>query len=241
MPKNKRENYGLIRNVIFDLDDTLFDFKRSERLALSKTLEGLGIQPTDEIIALYSRINKGQWEALERGEATREVILLRRYEILFETLGEDIPPINAQRSYEKNLSETYFYIDGAEELLGRLQGKYRLYIASNGTARVQDGRIGRSGIARYFDDVFISEKLGHNKPSREFFDACFKVIGEDERPASIIIGDSLTSDILGGINAGITTCLYNPLGKNTEGNIKADLEIKSLDEIPAMLEALNQK
>ena len=231
----------MIRTVIFDLDDTLFDFKASERVALSETLLELGITPTDETISLYSRINKSQWEALERGEATREVILLRRYELLFEKLGVDIPPIRAQHSYEKNLSKTYFYIDGAEALLEKMKDRYDLYIASNGTARVQAGRIGRSGIAKYFKKIFISEELGHNKPSPEFFDACFDFIGEDKRAESIIIGDSLTSDILGGLNAGILTCLYNPSAKEIPGEVKPHFEVRSLGDIPTLIESINEK
>ena len=228
----------MIKTVIFDLDDTLFDFKRSEKVALTRTLTELGIEPREETLQKYSEINEGQWKRLERGEATRDEILLKRYEILFQWLGMDVEPIRAQKSYENNLSETFFYIDGAEALLDKMKDKYNLYIASNGTAKVQAGRIGRSGISKYFKKIFISEELGYNKPSPEFFNECFKVIGEDKRGESIIIGDSLTSDILGGINAGILTCLYNPKGKTVEGNVKPHYEVRSLDDIPALIESI---
>jgi 2-haloacid dehalogenase len=226
----------LIKTVIFDLDDTLFDFKRSEKVALTKTLVELGIEPREDTIQKYSEINDGQWKRLERGEATREEILLKRYELLFRWLGIDEAPLRAQRSYEKNLSETYFYIDGAEALLEKMKDKYELYIASNGTAKVQAGRIGSSGIAKYFKKIFISEELGYNKPSPEFFNECFKIIGNEKRGESIIIGDSLTSDIKGGINAGILTCLYNPKNKEIQGEIKPHYTVSSLDEIPSLLE-----
>ena len=228
----------LIKHIFLDLDDTLFDFKRSERVALSNTLSALGIDPTDEVISRYSVINRGQWEALERGEATREEILPRRYEILFNELGVEIEPMKAQKLYEKSLTGTYFYIDGAEELIRELHKDYKTYIASNGTAIVQDGRIGLSGIDKYFDKIFISERVGHNKPSKEFFDACFKDIGEIDRKETIIIGDSLTSDILGGKNAGILTCLYNPKGNAAREDIKPDYEVKSLAEIPNLLKSI---
>jgi 2-haloacid dehalogenase len=226
----------LIKTVIFDLDDTLFDFKRSEKVALTKTLVELGIEPREDTIQKYSEINEGQWKRLERGEATREEILLKRYELLFRWLGIDEAPLRAQRSYEKNLSETYFYIDGAEALLEKMKDKYELYIASNGTAKVQAGRIGSSGISKYFKKIFISEELGYNKPSPEFFNECFKIIGNEKRCESIIIGDSLTSDIKGGINAGILTCLYNPKNKEIQGEIKPHYTVSSLDEIPSLLE-----
>ena len=228
----------MIKYLFFDIDDTLFDFKRSEKDALSKTLSALGINPTEDIISLYSRINKSQWEALERGEVTREVILPRRYEILFREIGIDADPKEAQRIYERQLSQTYYYLPGAVELLDGLYGKYKIYLASNGTAIVQDGRIALSGIGKYAEDIFISEKIGHNKPSPEFFKACFSRIEGFEKEYAIIIGDSLSSDILGGIGAGIKTCLFNPHGNTANDNIKPDFEVRELSEIPKLLERL---
>lgn len=228
----------MIKYLFFDIDDTLFDFKRSEKVALSRTLEAFGIEPSDEMISLYSRINRSQWEALERGEVTREVILFRRYELFFRELGVEADPKGAQKMYEKQLSQTYYYLPGAEALLEKLQGKYKIFLASNGTAIVQDGRIALSGIAKYADDIFISEKIGYNKPRREFFDICFERIEGFDKEYAIMIGDSLSSDILGGINAGIKTCLYNPHNLPARDDIKPDFEVKSLDEIPKLLERI---
>ena len=228
----------MIKYLFFDIDDTLFDFKRSEKVALSRTLEAFGIEPSDEMISLYSRINRSQWEALERGEVTREVILFRRYELFFRELGVEADPKAAQKMYEKQLSQTYYYLPGAEALLEKLQGKYKIFLASNGTAIVQDGRIALSGIAKYADDIFISEKIGYNKPRREFFDICFERIEGFDKEYAIMIGDSLSSDILGGINAGIKTCLYNPHNLPARDDIKPDFEVKSLDEIPKLLERI---
>lgn len=228
----------MIKYLFFDIDDTLFDFKRSEKVALSRTLEAFGIEPSDEMISLYSRINRSQWEALERGEVTREVILFRRYDLFFRELGVEADPKAAQKMYEKQLSQTYYYLPGAEALLEKLQGKYKIFLASNGTAIVQDGRIALSGIAKYADDIFISEKIGYNKPRREFFDICFERIEGFDKEYAIMIGDSLSSDILGGINAGIKTCLYNPHNLPARDDIKPDFEVKSLDEIPKLLERI---
>jgi len=227
-----------IKYVFLDLDDTIFDFHKSEAAALSATLTSLGIEPAAENLALYSRINRSQWESLERGEVTRDVILVRRFELLFRELGiKNREPREAQKLYEGNLCREYHYLPGAIELIEALLGKYKLYLASNGTAVVQDSRIALSGIGKYFDGIFISERIGHNKPSKEFFDGCFASIENFSRDEAIIIGDSLTSDILGGINAGIRTCLYNPKEKPT-GNIKPDYEVTSLDEIPRLLERI---
>ena len=228
----------MIKYLFFDIDDTLFDFKRSEKVALSKTLLAFGIEPSEEMISLYSRINRSQWEALERGEVTREVILFRRYELFFKELGVEADPKAAQKMYEKQLSQTYYYLPGAEELLKKLQGKYKIFLASNGTAIVQDGRIALSGIAKYADDIFISEKIGYNKPRREFFDISFERIEDFDKEYAIMIGDSLSSDILGGINAGIKTCLDNPHNLPGRDDIKPDYEVSSLEEIPKLLERI---
>ena len=226
----------MIKTVFLDLDDTIFDFRASEAKALSETLRSLGVLPTADTLSLYHRINKSQWERLERGEATRDEILVRRFEILFDALGVSISAREAQKIYEHNLSLEYIYIDGAEELLENLAGKYRLYLASNGTAKVQDSRILRSGIAKYFDGIFISQRVGYDKPSREFFEHCFKEIDNFSKDEAIIVGDSLSSDILGGINAGIRTCRYNPGGKPSNSNIIPDYEIKKHSELPSLLE-----
>lgn len=224
-----------IKYVFLDLDDTIFDFHRSEAAALSGMLRQFGISPTQEILARYSKINREGWERLERGEATRAEILIERFKRLFSELGSAGEPREAQRIYESNLCSEYHYIEGAEQMILSLIGKYKLYLASNGTARVQDSRIEKSGIAKYFDGIFISERVGYDKPSREFFEKSFAAIPNFSKDEAIIVGDSLTSDILGGINAGVRTCWYNPHGKPHREDITPSYEIKSLGEVPELL------
>lgn len=227
-----------IKYVFLDLDDTIFDFRASEAKALSETLRSLGVLPTADTLSLYHRINRSQWERLERGEATRDEILVRRFEILYDTLGLNLSAQKTKEIYEHNLSLEYIYIDGAEELIHELYGKYRLYLASNGTAKVQDSRILRSGIAKYFDGIFISQRVGYDKPSREFFERCFAEIDGFSKDEAIIVGDSLSSDILGGINARIRTCRYNPEGKPASPDITPDYEIRHLSELSSLLESI---
>ena len=131
----------MIKTVLFDLDDTLLDFHRSERVALTETLSQCGIEPTDATIKRYSEINRAMWEQLELGRMTREEILVRRFTLLFDELGVDADGVAAKRSYEWNLGGSYFYIEGAEALLEEMSKKYDLYVMSNGTASVQDRRI----------------------------------------------------------------------------------------------------
>ena len=227
----------MIKTVFLDLDDTLLDFHRSEAVAIAETLSGFGIEPTEAVKKRYSEINRAMWEQLELGNMTREQILVRRFELLFEELGVDVSGLEARHRYEWNLGGSYFYIDGAEDLLSELSQKYDLYLMSNGTAAVQDRRIAASGIAKYFKGIFISEKVGYNKPAIEFFEKCFAEIPDFKKEESIIIGDSLSSDIKGGINAGIKTCHYNPSGARKDGAVP-DYTIRSLGELPSLLESI---
>ena len=228
----------MIKFVFLDLDETLFDFKRSEAEALRATLEHVGIPCNAQIEQRYSEINLSQWKLLERGVLTRAEIKLRRFQILFEELGVACDAEAARAYYEDKMSRSCFLIDGAEELLRALYGKYRLYVASNATAAVQVGRIAKVGIAHYFDDIFLSEQIGADKPQKAFFDGCFARIPDFDRSAAILLGDSLTSDILGGINAGILTCHYNPSANPPHATIHPDFEISSLEKFPHLLEKL---
>lgn len=228
----------MIKTVLFDVDDTILDFHKAEATAIRKTFAELGIEPTDELVSLYSRINLSQWKLLEKGEITREKLLTRRFDIFYAELGLSQSSEKTQEKYEKYLSRGAYYIDGAEALLEYLYGKYELYIVSNGTAYVQKNRIEISGMAKYFKDIFISEYIGYDKPSKEYFDACFAKIPNLEKDKSIIIGDSLTSDILGGKNAGVKTCWYNPRKAPKNSEIRPDYEIRKLSQLPKLLEKI---
>lgn len=231
----------MIRNVLFDLDDTLFDFHKAEKIALTKTLVHFGIDPTEETLALYSTINAAHWKRLELGEISREEVKVGRYRELFKTIGVECDPVKATAYYESMLAIGHYFMPGAPELLEELYRKYRLYIISNGTAKVQEGRIGSSGIAKYMDGIFISQLLGANKPDKQFFDICFAEIPDFSLSETVIIGDSLSSDIKGGINAGIITVWFNPKGIENDNDIKPDYIIKELSEVPGLLSQISAK
>ncbi len=231
----------MIRNVLFDLDDTLFDFHKAEKIALTKTLVHFGIDPTEETLALYSTINAAHWKRLELGEISREEVKVGRYRELFKTIGVECDPVKATAYYESMLAIGHYFMPGAPELLEELYRKYRLYIVSNGTAKVQEGRIGSSGIAKYMDGIFISQILGANKPDKQFFDICFAEIPDFSLSETVIIGDSLSSDIKGGINAGIITVWFNPKGRENDSDIKPDYTIKELSEVPGLLSQISAK
>lgn len=225
-------------SVFLDLDDTILDFKKAEKIAVSKTFRGIGLEPTDAVVERYSEINVGQWEKLELGLITRDEVLSSRFDMLFEELGVDYSGYEAQLTYEKLLEIGHYFMPGAEEMLRTLYGKYDLYIVSNGTASVQYSRLASAGISNMFKGIFISEHMGTQKPSREYFDKCFAAIPDFDRERAIIVGDSLTSDIRGGINAGVRSCWYNPRGKALREDIVPDYTITELSELPGMIEKI---
>ena len=224
--------------LLLDLDDTLLDFGASEADGLRKTLRSIGIEPTDKIVRRYSEINDAQWKLLEQGKLTRIEVKRRRFELLFAWLGVECDVESTRLYYENVLSETHVFFEGAEQFLKDVYGKYALYIVSNGTTAVQNGRIASAGIAHYFDAIFLSEEIGCVKPQREFFERCFAQIPDFDAADAIVLGDSLTSDIQGGINAGIRTCWFNPRGKAGCEDIRPDFEVRTLAEFVTLLETL---
>lgn len=226
----------MIEFLFLDLDDTILDFHKAERIALSKTLDHFGIEPTEHVLNRYHLINKSCWEKLERGELTRDQVLVRRYELLFEELGMACDAAAVTELYTKNLAIGHYFIPGAEEAVTRLSKKYRLFLASNGTAYVQAGRMTSANLYRFFEKVYVSQELGYNKPAKEFFDACFAQIPDFDPAKAMMVGDSLTSDIQGGINAGILTCWVNP--EHKPSHIQPDYEIEALSQLEALLETI---
>ena len=229
----------MIEFVFLDLDDTILDFHKAEALALADTLRVLQVEPTQERLALYSRINAAQWRRLEAGEITRSEVLTARFQIFFDTIGVHRSRDEAQRLYESRLSQGHYFIDGALDLLQELSTEYALFLVSNGNLRVQEGRLQSAAIAQYFKEIFISEQVGADKPSRAFFERCFARIADFSQDRAIIVGDSLTSDIRGGINAGIRTCWFNPNGTPASTEISADYEIRSLSELAPLLRSIH--
>ena len=224
--------------LFLDLDDTILDFHKAERIAIGKTIRDFGVEPTEELLHRYNVINKWHWEQLEQGKLTRAEVLENRFGVLFEELGLEVDKTACARAYEKNLSIGHYFLPGAEEAVDALSKKYRLFLASNGTASVQKGRMTSANLYRFFEKVFVSQEIGYNKPSKAYFDACFSQIPDFDPQKAIIVGDSLTSDILGGINAGIATCWFNPNHLPGRRDIKPDNEIEALHQLPGLLEAL---
>ena len=228
----------MIEFLFLDLDDTILDFHKAERIAISRTFREYGIEPTEEVLQRYHVINRLHWQMLERGELTRDQVLVQRFEALFSERGIVCDGAAVAKSYEQYLSIGHYFLPGAEAAVKRLSQKYRLFLASNGTASVQAGRMTSANLYPYFEKVFVSQEIGFNKPAKAYFDACFSQIPGFDPCRAMMVGDSLTSDIQGGNNAGILTCWVNGRGEAPDPNIPADYEIKALSELEALLETL---
>ncbi len=214
--------------LLFDLDETLMDFKKAEDNAISLFFKKYGINPSVENKSIYSEINKRKWKALERGEITRRKLFLSRFEELFGIFGIVADAAAANDEYLSFMAEGRFVFDGAEEICRRLSENYKLYIITNGSKKAQDGRLKDLPLMKYFENVFISEEIGFDKPYREYFDYVFEHIAETDKSKCLVIGDSLTSDIAGAVNYGIDSCWLNP-GEYCES--PATYQIKKLDEL----------
>ena len=228
----------MIEFLLLDLDDTILDFHKAERIAIGKTIRDFGVEPTDAVLERYRAINKYHWECLEKGTMTREQVLLGRFAMLFQELGVPVDAEKCARQYERNLSIGHYFLPGAEEAMEVLYRKYRLFLTSNGTASVQKGRMTSANLYRFFEKVFVSQELGATKPSREYFDRAFSQVPEFDPAKAMIVGDSPSSDIKGGINAGIRTCWINPGHLTAPADIQPDFQLEALAQLPALLETL---
>lgn len=229
----------MIKNVFLDLDDTILDFQKGERKAIEITFRKMGLPDDKATVERYIDINLCCWKALERGEMSKDQVLFGRFDRLFSELGVNASSAEAQSIYEPILATEHDFIPGGENLLKEFEGlgKYDLYMATNGISAVQKPRIADSGIGKYFKGIFISEELGFAKPKKEYFEACFKQIDGFKPEETIIVGDSLTSDIAGGRNAGIITCHFNRFGASY-GEIKPDYTITNLSELIPLLDSI---
>lgn len=197
--------------VLYDADMTLLDFKKSQGVALKELFKYAGIDYSKDRETLYDSINNSFWKRLELGIVDRSEVKVGRFRELFKAVGyEGISPDEAHSFYENALSLNGFLIEGAKEHLEKVSGKHSLYMITNGTKTVQERRLDSTDIRKYFEDIFISEDTGFEKPSVEYFNVVFDKMKHKDKSKMIIVGDSLSSDIKGGVNTGIDTIWFNP-------------------------------
>lgn len=222
----------IYKTLLFDLDSTLWDFHSAENYALTKLLEQQGVEDVEAYIDVYVPMNRAMWRSLEKDEITREELVETRFAKLFDHFGFEKDGKELAADYEAILSTQGQTYEGAEALLQALRDAgYDLYAATNGITTIQKGRLSNSPIAKYFKKVFISEEVGAQKPSEAFFERVAGEIPDYDKDKAVIIGDSLTADIQGGINAGIDTIWMNLAAKENRTAIKPTVEVRSYAEL----------
>ena len=220
-------------SLFFDLDDTLLDYSFDEHRAVKETLEEFGYECNEDVFELYETVQ--DWPSFEFGNINAETFLSSRFSRLLKALEVESDRKKMISVFFGKILKYHKTVAGAKALIKSLYEKgYKLYLTTNGFSQVQRARLKRSGFQKYFSGVFISEEIDLRKPSKAFFDYVFNRIPESNRRKVLIIGDAQTADILGGYNAGMDTCWYNPHGK--QGKYKATYSVRTLKSIEKILE-----
>ncbi len=221
--------------LLFDADGTLFDYAGAEALALENTFAQMDAAYKPEYLQVYQRVNSSLWLQLEQGGITPEKLKTERFALLFQEIGACLDVAFFSKLYLQNLAASSRLIEDAAQVVQTLHEKYQIAIITNGLTDVQRPRIARSGIQDYVRAVIISEEIGVAKPDPAYFETARQRLGGPDKEEILIIGDSLTSDILGGHNSGIDTCWFNPAHKRSDLDIKITYEIGHLTELLSIL------
>ncbi len=224
-----------IKTLLLDADGTLLDFNRSEKAALEETFSTLNYPYDAHTHAVYHRHNDACWKALERGEISRDQLKVRRFENTFAELGIEGDAVLTTKTYEGNLSKYAFPYEGAEDFCRKLAKKYNLYIVTNGLKHVQTPRMEQTEFPQIVKGIYISEDVGYAKPAPEFFDRIFSDCPHLKREETMIVGDSLSGDILGGNQASLHTCWVNADGAPRPENLRIDAEISHITQLEKVL------
>ena len=223
----------MFKVILWDVDATLLNFEKAEEAGIRGCFEKFNLgECSDEMLDVYKRINRRYWLMLERGEIEKPVLLVKRFEDFLDAYGLNSSVAAAfNEEYQLLLGDTVVFYDNALEAVQALKGRVLQCAVTNGTKVAQDRKLKNSGLDKELDHIFISEEVGVEKPNKAFFDAVFAKIGDVSPEEVLIVGDSLTSDMKGGNNAGIVCCWYNPAGKMNDKNLRIDYEITDLQDI----------
>lgn len=217
--------------LLFDLDDTILNFSRGEQAALVSLFKEMNVENVQEIIDEYVLLNKSLWREIEKGSLSRDYVLNKRFSLLFEKFDRKVDGVQVENRYRYFLEMQHELIEGAEEVLRKLHETHKIYIITNGVFKTQIKRIKDSKLEGIFDGIFVSEEIGYQKPVKEYFEVVMRKIPEFNLRKTLIIGDSLTADVLGGTQNNIDTCWFNLKKEQNHTKIKPKYEINSLREI----------
>lgn len=214
--------------LLFDADNTLFDFDRANRIAFETACASAGLTYSDELLRRYEVHNNACWGMFDRGEASKDFIVIERFRRFFAELGVDASPEAANEAHLATLATCSFPAPHAVEVCERLSQTHRLFLVTNAVASVQRGRLAKAEIRPYIEAAFISEEAGAQKPTTAYFDYVFAHIDGITRDNCLVIGDSLSSDIQGANNYDLPCCWYNPKRAKNPHGLRVDYEITDL-------------
>lgn len=220
------------KTLLFDIDDTLLDFNANENQALARLFASLGIKLTSESQASYKQFNQSLWKRLELGELSYEDLIANRFISFFKQYFDLTVGPELNQRYLGYLAEGHQEVFGAKRLLRDLQlAGHELYVVTNGVKVVQEKRLIDAQLKPFFKGIYISEEVGYQKPNKKFFQNVFADIGDVDLNTTAIIGDSLSSDIKGGINSGISSIWFNPQKQQLPDKFQPDYQVSCLAEI----------
>ena len=217
--------------LLLDADNTLFDFDRCEGQALQLALADKEIAFSADHHPTYNVINQQCWRDYEDKKISKAELRLRRFELFFDSIGVSLDPDEFGRNYLVHLSTAAFLLDGALDLLGKLQANHQLALVTNGLKEVQRPRLEAGALRDFFDVIIVSDEIGHAKPHAPFFDYTFEQIGRPEKERVLIVGDNINADVKGGLDYGIHACWFNPGKKEKPQHIQPTYEIRQLHEL----------
>ena len=223
-----------VRAVMLDIDNTLLDFHKSAEFAMAEAFKCYGLEFLPEYVKTFHKINDGLWQEIEKGTLTREELWEVRFNKILDALGLKGDGPKIEKEFRRVLFDCAILVDGAIELLIYLSKKYKIYAATNAIYNQQINRLTKAGIIKYFDGIFVSEKIGHQKPTKAFFDYCFNQMDEINPEETVMIGDSLTADIEGGLSYGMHTIWFNKAEKSS-CKVHPHFIVKTLNEIKSIL------
>lgn len=219
--------------LLFDADDTLFDYEKAEYSALEMTFNNFNLDYDSNFhLSKYKEVNHEIWSELERKKITPDELKTERFRRLFNLLSiQNIDPIKFGNNYLINLSKGHYLIPFANETIKELHNNFTMAIVTNGLREVQRPRFYNSGISEYFKEIIISDEIGIAKPDSRIFEYALKQLNHTHKQSVLMIGDKLNSDIIGGNNYGIDTCWVNLAGTTNSTNIDPTYEIDSISKI----------
>ena len=225
----------MIKAVLIDIDNTLLDFHKSSEKAIKTAFSKCAIPFTDKVITTFHEVNDGLWLQIEKKEITKQEMYGLRWTTIFKALGITYDGVEFEQQFRSTLSTIAEPVDNAREMLEYLYKKYPLYAASNSSYEHQYKRMTQADMLKYFRKMFVSERVGALKPAKEFFEYCLTDIGITEPAEAVIIGDSLSADIDGGVRMGLKTIWFNPHKLTAPTDIIPDFTVGSLLEIKNIL------